>query len=91
MASVPSASVEVVHTAVRDELSGTAVQPEIAVPFDVKLTVPLGVGGPGGPTVAVMVTNSPNIDGLGELVTVVVLLPGSVLLKTVPRLFVPPI
>ena len=76
MASVPTASVEVVQTAVSEEVSGTAVQPEIALPFEVKLTVPVGAGGPEGLTVAVMVTNSPNVEGLGELVTVVVVLPG---------------
>ena len=76
MASVPTASVEVIQTAVSDEVSGTAVQPEIAVPFDVKLTVPVGAGGPAGLTVAVMVTTSPNVEGLGELVTAVMLLPG---------------
>ena len=76
MASVPTARVEVIQTAVSDEPSGTAVQPEIAVPFDVKLTVPVGAGGPAGLTVAVIVTASPNMEGLGELVTEVVLLPG---------------
>ena len=76
MASVPTASVEVVQTAVSEEVSGTAVQPEIAVAFEVKLTVPVGAGGPDGLTVAVMVTASPNVEGLGELVTVVVVLSG---------------
>src|ERR1019366_262368 len=75
MASVPTASVEVIQTAVSDD-SGTAVQPEIAVPFEVKLTVPFAAGGPAGLTVAVMVTASPNMEGLGELVTDVVVLPG---------------
>jgi hypothetical protein len=67
-----------VQTAVRDELNSTAVQPEIAVPLEVKLTVPVGVGGPAGPTVAVMVTSSPTVEGLGELVTAVVLGGGTV-------------
>ena len=81
---MPTANAEVVHTAVRDELSITAVQPEIATAFEVKLTVPVGVGGPAGPTVAVMVTNSPDVEGLGESVTVVVLDGFGVSLKTVP-------
>src|ERR1022692_3552336 len=85
MASVPTASVEVVHTAVSCEVSGTAVQPEIVTPFEVKLTLPVGAGGPRGPTVAVMVTTSPKVDGLGELVTVVVLGGGPVRRKTVPQ------
>jgi hypothetical protein len=55
------------QTAVSEEVSGTAVQPEIAVAFEVKLTVPVGAGGPAGLTVAVMVTTSPNVEGLGEL------------------------
>ena len=56
-----------------DEDSDSAVQPEIAVPFEVKPTVPVGVGGPEGLTVAVMVTSSPDVEGLGELITEVVL------------------
>ena len=60
------------HCAIEDE-SGTAVQPVIAVPLDEKATVPVGAGGPLGPTVAVMVTDSPETEGLGALVTVVVL------------------
>jgi len=72
IASVPTARVEVIQTAVSDEPSGTEVQPEIAVPFEVKLTSPVGIGGPAGPTVAVRVASSPTIEGLGELVTEVV-------------------
>ncbi len=72
MASVPTAKLEVVQTAI-DEDSGTAVQPAIAALLEVKLTVPVGVGGPDGLTVAVIVTASPNVEGLGELVTDVVL------------------
>ena len=58
------------------------MQPEIAVPFEVKLTVPVGCGGPEGPTVAVMVTDCPAVEGFGELVTVVVL-PGCTTCVTV--------
>jgi len=71
--SVPTASDEVIQTAVSDEDSGTAVQPEIPVPLELKPTVPVGSGGPDGPTVAVMVTDCPKVEGLGELVTEVVL------------------
>ena len=74
MASVPTARAEVIHPAVSDEASGTSVQPGIAVPSEVKLTLPVGAGGPAGPTVAVMLTSSPTIEGLGELVTEVVLM-----------------
>src|ERR1039458_6943720 len=48
MASLPTASVEGRQTAISCEVRGTAVQPEIATPFEVKLTVPVGVGGPEG-------------------------------------------
>src|SRR5580693_4175359 len=68
MASVPTASDDETHCAV-PEVSVTDVQPEIAAPFDVKPTVP--VGGPAGVTLAVIVTCSPPVEGLGELVTVV--------------------
>jgi hypothetical protein len=40
-----------------------APQPKIVVPLEVNATVPLGVGGPLGDTVAVKVTDCPNIDG----------------------------
>ena len=63
----------------------TEVQPEMAVPFDVKPTVPVGIGGPAGPTVAVIVTCCPKVEGLGELVTVVVLGGGPDRRKTVPQ------
>src|SRR5689334_4763497 len=85
MTSVPTANPLVVQTAVRDEPNITALQPAIAVPLEVKLTVPVGNGGPAGPTVAVMVTNSPNVDGLGELVTEVMLGGGPDKRKTVPQ------
>ena len=73
------------HTAVSEEPSSTAVQPEIAAPLDVKLTVPVGAGGPAGPIVAVMVTSSPKVEGLGELVTEVVLGGGPDRRNTVPH------
>ena len=57
----------------------------MAVPFDVKPTVPVGAGGPAGPTVAVIVTCCPKVEGLGELVTVVVLGGGPDRRKTVPQ------
>ena len=60
------------HTAV-PEVSVTFPQPEISVPFEVKPTTPVGVGGPPGVIVAVIVTCCPPVEGLGELITVVVL------------------
>ena len=86
MASVPTASVEVIQTAVSDEVSGSAVQPEIAVPFDVKLTVPVGAGGPAGATVAVKVTGSPKVEGFWLEVTVVVEAPGFTTCESEPLL-----
>ncbi len=85
MASVPTARVEVMQTAVRDEPNVTAVQPAMSVPLEVKPTVPVGNGGPAGPTVAVIVTKSPNVDGLGELITEVMLGGGPDRRKTVPQ------
>ena len=69
--------------AVSEELSRTAEQPEMTVPFDWKPTVPVGLGGPDGPTVAVIVTDCPKVEGLGELVTVVVLFTRSTTCDTV--------
>ena len=89
MASVPTASAEVVHTAVF-ELRGTALQPEIPVPFEVKPTVPVGAGGPEGDTVAVMVTCCPMVEGLGALVTAVMVIVGIERLKTEPSPVLPP-
>src|ERR1700678_108465 len=71
--SVPTAKVEVVQTTISEGGSVSPMHPEIAEPLDVKLTVPVGAGGPAGPTVAVIVTCWPGWDGLGELVTVVTL------------------
>jgi len=62
-----------VHAAVRVlplPVSATALQPEMAVPPSVKLTVPEGLL---PVTVAVKVTLAPTIDGLSELATVVAL------------------
>src|ERR1039457_30848 len=83
MASVPTASVEVVHTAI-SKFRGTAVQPEIPAPLEVKSTVPVG---PEGLTVAVIVTSCPTSEGLGVLVTTVVvgIKCGPVRRKTVPQ------
>jgi hypothetical protein len=64
------------------------VQPLIAVPFEVKLTVPVGAGGPDGLTVAVIVTCCPKAEGFGALVTEVMLLRGITTCDTV--LEVPP-
>ena len=70
--SVPTGSAEVVHKAVTDEVSVTDEQPEMAAPFDVKLTVPVGAGGPDGVTVAVNVTDPPEVEGFWLEVNVVV-------------------
>ncbi len=61
--SVPTASKLVTHTAVRKELSTTPPHPEMAVPFELNETVPVGVGGPEGVIVAVNVTDLPAVDG----------------------------
>ncbi len=53
----------VVHAAVRPEVSATAEQPLIAVPFELNETVPVGVGGPVGVMVAVKVTDCPAVEG----------------------------
>jgi hypothetical protein len=61
----------VVQLAVREDESAIAEQPVIALPFDVKLTVPVGIGGPAGVTVAVNVADSPTVEGFMLEVTVV--------------------
>ena len=84
---VPAGSAAVVQVAVREEESGTAVQPVMVVPFAVKPTVPVGAGGPAGATVAVNVTGSPTVDGLAEELSVVVVpaLGAAVNSNTVPQ------
>jgi len=57
----------------RSVVKATAVQSEIALPFVVKPTVPVGVGDPAGVTVAVNVTDSGEVEGFGLEVKVVVL------------------
>ena len=53
-------------------LSGTELQPEIAVPLEVKLTVPVGSGPPGARTDRRGDGHHlPTVEGLGVLVTVV--------------------
>jgi hypothetical protein len=52
MASVPTGRADVKQCAI-PEFNTTAVHPEIAVPLELKLTVPVG---PEGVTVAVIVT-----------------------------------
>jgi hypothetical protein len=64
MESVPTAVKLVVHAEVREAVSATAERPVIVVPFKLKATVPVGVGGPEGVTVAVKVTVAPRFDGL---------------------------
>lgn len=61
--SVPIGSSVVVHCAVLEVLTATAPQPDIAEPLDLNSTVPVGVGGPAGETVAVKITDVPNVDG----------------------------
>ena len=50
----------------------TDEQPEMAAPFEVKLTVPVGAGDPDAVTVAVNVTDCPWVEGFWLEVTVVV-------------------
>ena len=66
---MPTGSASVVHSALA-ETSVTAVQPVIAVPLDVKLTVPAAAE---GETVAVSVTEAIEMDGFGLEVTLDVL------------------
>jgi hypothetical protein len=74
--SVPAVDNVVVQAAVRDALSVTAEQPPIAVPLEVKATVPVGLGLPEGLTVAVNVTDWHVVDGFTlETSAVVVAVP----------------
>ena len=70
--SVPAARAVVAHAAAREEVSGTAEQPLIAVPFELNATVPVGVGGPAGLIVAVKVTDSRKVNGFTLETSVVV-------------------
>jgi hypothetical protein len=72
IASVPTASAVVVQPAVRKEERVTAEQPVMAVVFEKKSTVPVGVGVAAGPTNAVNVTDCPEVEGFWLEVTVVV-------------------
>ena len=72
IASLPEGRADVVHVAVREELTATAVQPAIEAPFAVNATVPVGVGGPAGAMVAVSVTDLPAVDGFRLDASVVV-------------------
>lgn len=60
-----------VHTAIREAVTATAEHPLMVVPFELKATVPVGVGGPEGVIVAVKVTDAPGFDGF-TLDTIVV-------------------
>lgn len=73
MLSLPNASAVVVQVAVSALLSATLVHPEIAAPFDVKETVPVGNIAPvDGETAAVRITVWPKTEGAAEEVTTVV-------------------
>jgi hypothetical protein len=69
MASFPTGSVDEAHNALPDE-NVTDPQPVIVVPFEVKPTVPVGEDPP--LTVAVNVTDCPEMDGFRLETTVVV-------------------
>ncbi len=72
IACVPIASTDVVHAAVGvlpPPASAIAVQPAIAAPLSANCTRPVGAL---PVTVAVSVTAAPNVAGLAELVTAVV-------------------
>ncbi len=60
-----------VHAALRDEVTVTAEQPVMVVPFEVNATVPVGTAGPAGATAAVNVTDPPTVDGFLLETTVV--------------------
>ena len=80
IAFVPTGNAEVAQVAVRDEVSVTVEQPLMVVPSEVKLTVPVGTGGPAGVTVALKVTDWPKVEGFGlEVNAVVVSVPVPVL------------
>jgi hypothetical protein len=79
MLRVPTAKVEVEQVAVRvlpPPVRATAPHPVIVVPLLVKLTLPVGAT---PVTVAVNVTLAPAVDGLSELVRVVVVGTGATL------------
>jgi hypothetical protein len=61
---VPTGSEVVVQAAIFEEVTAIAAQPETVVPPEVKVTVPVGVGGPAGEIVAVRVTDAPRVAGL---------------------------
>ena len=65
MESVPTTSEVVAQAAVPEELRATAMQPGMVVLPEVKVTVPVGVGGPAGAIVAVKVTVAPAAEGFG--------------------------
>ena len=66
---LPEVSADVAQVALA-ELTACAVQPEIETPLFVKLTVPVGAL---PVIVAVNVTLAPNVDGLSELASAVLL------------------
>jgi hypothetical protein len=90
--SIPTASEVVEQVAVSGVpiLSACVPQPVIVVPLDLKLTVPVGMPEPGEftVTVAVKVTDAPNMEGLVPVVsaTVVVVLALLTLRLAVPLL-----
>jgi hypothetical protein len=92
MLCVPAASVLLVHAAVRLlplPANTTAEQPPIDVAPSLKLTVPVGLA---PVTVAVKVTFVPAVDGLEELMSVVVVaVPPAVVTLTVSALALAPI
>lgn len=70
--SLPRLEKLVAQVAVREVLTITLEHPEIVVPFALKATVPVGVGGPAGVIVAVNVTDSLGVDGFALDARVVV-------------------
>ena len=69
---VPTGNEVVAQAAVPEEARAIATQPGMVVPLEVRVTVPVGVGGPAGIIVAVRVTDAPRVAGFKLEATAVV-------------------
>ena len=63
MEFVPTGNEVVAQAEVPEEVRAIAAQPGMVVPPEVKVTVPVGVGGPAGVIVAVRFTDVPRVEG----------------------------
>jgi hypothetical protein len=61
--NVPTGNEVVAQAAVPEEVRAIAAHPVMDLPPEVKVTVPVGVGGPAGIIVAVRVTDAPRVAG----------------------------